>query len=436
MNNKKKTVYIGLSADALHHGHMGLLEKGREYGDLIIGLFTDEAISTFKRLPYLNYEQRKKILLNFKGVKKVVPQPVHDYSINLKKFKPDFMIHGDDWKTGYMKEFRDNCIKVLKSYGGKLIEVKYTKGVSSSAFIDQLNAITITPDIRRATLKRLINTKKISRFIESHNPISAIIAENTYYNKNGIRVGFDGFWSSSLTDSTALGKPDNESLANSQRLLSIDQIFDVTSKPLIFDGDTGGQIDHLDMKIKSMERLGISAVIFEDKTGLKQNSLFKNTSNQQQEDKDKFAKKLKIAKKAQRSDDFMVIARIESFILGKGLNDALNRADAYIGSGADGIMIHSKSDTPDEIFSFSKKFKSKHSNIPLVCVPSTYNQVKEKQLEERGFNIVIYANHMLRAAYPAMRKVALEILKNSRSKEANKYLYPINDILNLIPGAK
>ena len=195
-------------------------------------------------------------------------------------------------------------------------------------------------------MKRLINTKKISRFIESHNPISAIIAENTYYNKNGIRVGFDGFWSSSLTDSTALGKPDNESLANSQRLLSIDQIFDVTSKPLIFDGDTGGQIDHLDMKIKSMERLGISAVIFEDKTGLKQNSLFKNTSNQQQEDKDKFAKKLKIAKKAQRSDDFMVIARIESFILGKGLNDALNRADAYIGSGADGIMIHSKSDTP------------------------------------------------------------------------------------------
>ena len=193
------------------------------------------------------------------------------------------MIHGDDWKTGYMKEFRKNCLKVLDSYGGKLIEVKYTKGVSSSAFIDQLNSITITPDIRRATLKRLIDTKKISRFIESHNPISAIIAENTYYEKNGRRFGFDGFWSSSLTDSTALGKPDNESLANSQRLSSIDQIFDVTSKPLIFDGDTGGQIDHLDMKIKSMERLGISAVIYEDKTGLKQNSLFKNTTNQQQE---------------------------------------------------------------------------------------------------------------------------------------------------------
>ena len=432
---KQKTVYIGLSADALHHGHMGLIEKGREFGEIIIGLFTDEAIASFKRLPYLNYEQRKKILLNLRGVKKVVPQATHDYSYNLKKIKPDFMVHGDDWKVGYMKEFRKNCLKVLNSYGGKLVEVKYTKGVSSSAFIDQLNAISITPDIRRSTLKRLMNTKRISRFIESHNPISAIIAETTYLEKNGKRIGFDGFWSSSLTDSTALGKPDNESLANSQRLASIDQIFDVTSKPLIFDGDTGGQIDHLDMKIKSMERLGISAVIFEDKTGLKQNSLFKNTSNQKQEDKKKFANKLKVAKKAQRSEDFMVIARIESFILGKGLNDALSRADAYIEAGTDGIMIHSKSNTPDEIFSFSRKFKKKYPNTPLVCVPSTYNQVKEKELEDEGFNVVIYANHMLRAAYPAMRKVALEILKNSRSKEANKYLYPIKDILHLIPGA-
>ena len=432
---KNKTVYIGLSADGIHHGHMSLLEKARKYGDITIGLLTDKAITTYRRLPYLKYEQRKKILLNLKGIKKVVPQKIQDYSENIKKIKPDFMIHGDDWKTGYMKEIRKNCIKALNSYGGKLIEVPYAKGVSSAAFIDHLNNMSITPDIRRATLKKLINSEKLSRFIETHNPISAIIAETTYFEKNGRRVGFDGFWSSSLTDSTALGKPDNESLSNSQRMLSIDQIFDVTTKPLIFDGDTGGQVDHLDMKIKSMERLGVSAVILEDKTGLKQNSLFKNTSNQEQEDRIKFGKKINIAKKAQRSDDFMVIARIESFILGKGLNDAFLRAKTYIDSGADGIMIHSKSNSPKEIFSFSKKFKNKYPKIPLVCVPSTYNQVKEKQLEDHGFNIVIYANHMLRAAYPAMRKVALEILKNSRSKEANKHLYPIKDILNLIPGA-
>ncbi len=433
---KNKTVYLGLSADGVHHGHMKLLEKARKYGDIIIGLLTDKAISTYKRLPYLNYEQRKAILSNFKGVKKIVPQEIQDYSKNIKKYKPDYMIHGDDWKSGYMREFRKNCLKELKIYGGKLIEVPYTKGVSSAAYINRLNETNITPDIRRSTLKRLLDSKKLSRFIETHNPISAIIAETTYVEKKGKRIGFDGFWSSSLTDSTALGKPDNESLSYAQRMNSIDQIFDVTTKPLIFDGDTGGQIDHLDMKIKSMERLGISAVIFEDKKGLKQNSLFKNTSNQKQEDRAIFGKKLNTAKKAQRSKDFMVIARIESFILGKGLNDALVRAKTYVDSGADSIMIHSKSNNTKEVFSFAEKFKKIYPLIPLVCVPSTYNEVKESELENNGFNVVIYANHMLRAAYPAMKKVATKILINSRSKEANPDLFPIKEILELIPGAK
>ena len=432
---KSKTVYIGLSADSIHHGHMNLLNKGRELGDIVIGLFTDKAISKFKRLPYLNFEQRKKILLNFKGVKKVIAQDTQDYSVNLKKIKPNYMVHGDDWKTGSMSTIRKNCLKALRTFGGKLVEIPYTKGITSAAFTQHLNSISTTPDVRRGLMRRLLDAKNFLRIIETHNPISAIIAENLAYEKKNDKISFDGFWSSSLTDSTALGKPDNESLSNSERLKNIDQIFDVTTKPMIFDGDTGGQVDHLDMKIKSMERLGISAVIFEDKTGLKQNSLFQNTSNQKQEDKQKFAEKISIAKRAKRSEDFMVIARIESFILGKGLNDALSRANTYIDAGADGIMIHSKSKTPKEVFDFSKKFKKNFPNIPLVCVPSTYNKVREKDLINHKFNVVIYANHMLRASYPAMRKVALEILKNESSFEANKYLFPIKEILHLIPGA-
>ena len=429
-----KIVYIGLSADSIHHGHMKLLEKARQHGEILIGLLTDKAIMQTKRIPNLNFEQRKKILLNFKGVTKVVPQLEVDYSHNIKKYKPDYMIHGDDWKKGYENIFRKNCIKALKKYGGKLIEVPYTQGVSSSALAEQLNSTTITADIRRGLLKRLLESKTILRFLESHSPISAIIAENVSYYKKGKKIGFDGFWSSSLTDSTALGKPDNESLENSQRLAGIDQIFDVTTKPLIFDGDTGGKIDHLDMKIKSMERLGISAVIFEDKTGLKQNSLHQNTSSQTQEDKKKFAEKIILANKAKRSDDFMVFARIESLILGKPLKDALDRANMYAGSGADGVMIHSKSKDPREIFDFAKNFRKNFPNVPLVCVPSTYNQVREKELTDRGFDIVIYANHMMRASYPAMEKVALKILKYGRSKEANHDLYPIKNILDLIPG--
>ena len=431
---KKKTVYIALTADSIHHGHMRLIEKGRQLGDITIGLISDKAVAEYKRLPFLNFLQRKKILINLKGVKKVVPQNEWDYSNNVKKIKPDYLVHGDDWKVGYMSGIRKKVIKIMKSYGGKLIEIPYTKGISSAALIDNQNQISSTPDLRRGLLRRLLESKKIVRIIETHNPISAIIAENTYLEKKGKRLGFDGFWSSSLTDSTMMGKPDNESLDISMRLKGVDQIFEVTSKPLIFDGDTGGKIEHFESKIKTMERLGISSIIIEDKKGLKKNSLLSNTKSQIQEDIKIFSEKISTGKKAQLSSDFMIIARIESFILGKNLKDAIKRAHAYIDAGADGIMIHSKSNNPKEIFNFSKMFRKNYKDIPLISVPSSYNQVKEKELYENGFNIVIYANHLLRAAYPAMKEVAKNILSNSRSKEVDKKLLSIKEILNLIPG--
>lgn len=431
---KKKTVYIALTADSIHHGHMRLIEKGRQLGDIIIGLISDKAVAEYKRLPFLNFLQRKKILINLKGVKKVVPQNEWDYSNNVKKIKPDYLVHGDDWKVGYMSGIRKKVIKIMKSYGGKLVEIPYTKGISSAALIDNQNQISSTPDLRRGLLRRLLESKKIVRIIETHNPISAIIAENTYLEKKGKRLGFDGFWSSSLTDSTMMGKPDNESLDISMRLKGVDQIFDVTSKPLIFDGDTGGKVEHFESKIKTMERLGISSIIIEDKKGLKKNSLLSNTKSQIQEDVKIFSEKISTGKKAQLSNDFMIIARIESFILGKNLKDAIKRAHAYIDAGADGIMIHSKSNNPKEIFDFSKKFRKNYKDIPLISVPSSYNQVKERELYDNGFNIVIYANHLLRAAYPAMKEVAKNILSNSRSKEVDKKLLSIKEILNLIPG--
>ena len=433
---KKKTAYISLTADTIHHGHMKLLEKAREYGDIIIGLMTSKAAAEFKRIPILTFEERKKILMNFIGVKQIIKQESWDYSQYVKKIKPDYLIHGDDWKTGYQKEIREKVIKALNSYGGKLIEIPHTKGVSSSALSNYLASNSLTPDIRRNMLRRSIESKSISRFIEAHSPLSALVGEKVFLQSNGKVSSFDGFWSSSLTDSTVMGKPDNESLDFSQRLQNIDKIFEVTTKPLIMDGDTGGKIEHFDMKVKSAERLGISALIIEDKKGLKKNSLLSNTSEQIQEDKNKFSEKLQVGKKAQRSDEFMIIARIESFILGKDLKDAINRANSYVDAGADGIMIHSKSSNPSEIFEFSKKFRKSFKNIPLVSVPTSYNQVTESILKENGFNLVIYANHMLRACYPAMMTVAKSILKNKRSREADKKLLSIKQILNLIPGTK
>ena len=431
---RKKIVYIGLSADSVHHGHINLIEKARNYGSVVIGLLTDKALIDYKGLPLLSYEQRKKIVSNLKGVYKVVPQKEWDYSINLKKIKPNFMIHGDDWLSGPQLFLRNKAISTLKQFNGKLIEIPYTKGVSSTALANKQKKLFNTSEIRLKSLKRLLNSKKILRFIETHNPISAIIAENAKYKNKNILRDFDGFWSSSLTDATSMGKPDIEALDISERLSNINNIFDVTTKPLIMDIDTGGKIEHLKLNIRSIERLGISAVIMEDKTGLKKNSLNENTSNQKQETIKKFCDKIKVINSTKLNDEFMVIARIESLILQKGMSDALNRAKKYIKAGVNGIMIHSKEKTTKEVFEFASKFRKKYNSIPLICVPSTYNGVKENALILKKFNIVIYANHLFRSAYPAMEKTAKEILKYGRSKESDKNLISIKEILKLIPG--
>ena len=430
----KKLVYIGLTADTIHHGHINLIEKGRDYGEIIVGLLTDKAVSDYKRIPLLNFEQRKKILINIKGVKKVVPQDNWDYSINIKKYKPNYMLHGTDWASGPQLKLRKNVIKELKKYGGKLVEIPYTKGVSSTALSMEENKKYTTAEIRLKKLNRILEAKNFLRIIETHNPISALIAENINLNSKNKFKEFDGFWSSSLTDSTSMGKPDIEALDISERLSNINKIFDVTSKPLIMDIDTGGKIEHLKLNIRSMERLGISAVIMEDKTGLKKNSLNEKTSNQQQDTIKNFSEKINEISNTKLNNEFMVIARIESFILGKGIDDAISRANAYVDAGANGIMIHSKEKTPKEIFKFSDKFRKFYPNIPLVCVPSTYNSVKEQDLIKKKFNIVIYANHLLRAAYPAMTNTAISILKNGRSKECDKKMISIKEILKLIPG--
>ena len=427
-------VYIGMSIDILHHGHINIIEKARSYGDVLIGLLTDKAISDHKRLPYLNYQQRKKIIENINGVKKVVPQNEWDYSKNIRKYEPDFMIHGDDWLEGPLQPHRELAIKALTDIGGELIEIPYTKGVSSTYMANQLQELGTTPEIRKSTLKRLLMAKSIIRIIETHSPISALIAENAKEIVDNKLHQFDGFWSSSLTDSTEMGKPDIEAISISNRLDNINNIFDVTTKPLIMDADTGGKAEHFELNVKTMERLGISAVIIEDKTGLKKNSLLGEEVPQTQENIETFCEKIAAGKRSSISKDFLIIARIESFILGKGLDDALERGRAYVKAGVDAIMIHSREKSPEEIFSFSRVFKTEFPEIPLVCVPTSYSQVKEKELINNGFNIVIYANHLLRASYPAMKKVAHKILKNERSLEVEDEIISIKEILNLIPG--
>lgn len=431
-----KIVYVGMSADLVHPGHLNILKEAAKYGEVIVGLLTDTAIASYKRIPFMDYEQRKMVVENIKGVSQVVPQETLDYVQNLKKIKPDYVVHGDDWKEGVQQKTRIRVIETLAEWGGELIEIPYTQGISSTQLNKALREIGTTPDLRLKSLRRMLNAKPLLRFLDIHNALSGLIIEKISVDSPEGRREFDGMWGSSLTDSTAKGKPDIEAVDVSSRMSTLNEVLEVTTKPIIYDADTGGQIEHFKFTVRTLERLGVSAAIIEDKTGLKKNSLFGNEVPQTQDSIDNFCEKIRAGKSAQATDDFMIIARIESLILNKGQDDAFQRAQAYLAAGADGIMIHSREKSPAEIFEFCARYLTLPNRKPLVVVPSSFNQVTEKEFEERGVNIVIYANQLLRSAYPAMAETAKSILTHQRSAECDERMLSIKEILELIPGTK
>ena len=436
MDKEQKTVYVGMSADIIHPGHLNILHEASKYGRVIVGVLTDEAIASYKRLPYLNYEQRSLVVSNLKNVAEVIPQTTLDYRPNLEKIRPDYVVHGDDWKDGIQAKTRQQVIDKLAEWGGKVIDVPYTKGISSTMLNERLKEIGTTPEVRLKRLRRLINAKKIVRICESHNGLTGLIIENTSVTVNNMKREFDGMWASSLTDSTSKGKPDIEAVDLTTRLHDLNDALEVTTKPVIYDGDTGGKPEHFVFTVRTLERLGVSAIIIEDKVGLKKNSLFGTDAIQTQDSIEGFSDKIRAGKQAQITPDFMIIARCESLIAGKSVDDAMERCLAYVQAGADGIMIHSKHRTGEDIKEFCLRFREKEPNIPLVVVPTTYNHITEDELAEWGVNVVIYANHLLRAAYPAMVQCAESILTHGRSLEANDLCMPIKQILELIPGTK
>lgn len=434
---KTKKVYVAMSADILHIGHLNIIKEASKYGELTVGVLTDKAITSYKRLPFLPFETRIKTIESIKGVKNVIPQETLDYTQNLLLLKPDYVVHGDDWKTGVQSKVREKVIKLLEGWGGSLVEPSYTDGISSTAINDSIKNLGTTPNIRLGRLRRLIDSKPLVRILESHSGLTGLIIEKTTYNnENGTMDEFDGMWSSSLTDSTLNGKPDIEQLDLTTRLQSINYMLECTTKPLIFDGDTGGRPEHFQYTVRTLERLGISAIIIEDKTGLKKNSLFGNEVPQTRATIKDFTNKIKIGKNSQVTDDFMIISRIESFILGDSLEDAIERAHAYVSAGTDGIMIHSKEKSGDDIKSFCLEFRKNNITTPIVVVPSSYNHIKEDEFIEWGANIVIYANHLLRSSFPTMQSVAKTILKNKRTSELDDVCMSIKEILELIPGTK
>ncbi len=432
----KKTVYVAMSADIIHNGHINLIKKAAQLGELTVGVLTDEAIASYKRYPLMHLEERMEILGNLNGVSHVVPQLTLDYEDNLRKLKPDFVVHGDDWRSGIQSSIREKVISVLAEWDGELIEVPYTEGVSIERLRGRLDAEGVLPEQRRSRLVNLLKVKPMVRVLEAHNGLTGLIVENTRVAKGDEIHGFDAMWISSLCDSTAKGKPDIELVDMTSRLDTINQIMEVTTKPIILDGDTGGQIEHFVFNVKTLERIGVSAVIIEDKIGLKKNSLFGTEVDQQQDTIENFCRKITAGKQAQKTRDFMIIARIESLILEQGMEDALNRARSYVNAGADGIMIHSRMKDPTEILEFCDSFGTEFPKVPIVVVPSSFASVYESELADHGVRIVIYANHLIRSAFPAMQKTAQSILEHGRCLEASEMCLPIKDVIRLIPGGE
>ena len=426
----EKIVYVGMSADIVHPGHINILKEASKLGKVTVGLLNDKAISSYKKIPFMSFEQRRAVVEGIKYVSETVEQKTLDYTDNLKQIKPHYVVHGDDWKNGIQKTIRQKVIDVLEEWNGELIEIPYTEGISSTSIKKNIKE-NITTEQRRGMLYRLLSSKNSLRFLDIHNALSGIVIENAFFEKGGDTLEFDGMWGSSLTDSTAKGKPDIEAVDTTSRLITLNEILEVTTKPIIYDGDTGGKPEHLVFTVKNLERIGVSAIVIEDKKGLKKNSLFGNDVFQEQEDIEVFSKKISHAVGAKKTEEFFVIARIESLILDKGIDDALIRAEAYLKAGSDGILIHSKSKSEKEVFKFIEKYKTV-SNKPLVVVPTTYNHIPFNEFENAGVNIVIYANHLLRSSYPAMSETANKILKFGRTYEFENELMPIKEIINFI----
>lgn len=427
-----KKVYTCFCTDVIHEGHTNIIKEAAKYGDVIVGVLCDEAMVRFNRFPAVSFEERINMVKKIKGVKEVIIQNDIMYDEVIEKLRPDYVIHGDNWKSGFMKAVRDNVAALLEKYGGEIIDVPYTYSENVKRIDVRMKEKLSMPEYRRKRLKQLIGMRNIAKAIEVHNGITGLIAEKTVVEDNGQFDQFDAMWISSLCDSTAKGKPDIELVDMTSRFRTIDDVMEVTTKPIIFDGDTGGLVEHFVYTVRSLERMGVSAVIIEDKIGLKKNSLFGTEVEQTQDSIEHFCEKISAGKKVQLTGEFMIIARIESLILEQGMDDAINRARAYVKAGADGIMIHSRKKEPDEIFEFCKLFRSEDKDTPLVVVPTSFNSVTEAELAAHGVNIVIYANQLTRSAVPAMEQTAKDILKFHRAQEVDGRLMPIKDIISLI----
>ena len=425
--------YVDMVGDLFHIGHLRQIQQAQQLGyEVVVGVHSDEDVASYKRLPIMTMSERVTIVSEMPNVLKVIPSaPLRITQEFIEEHKIDMVFHGHEAEEDYLY---DHMYGIPKSIG-KFTRTARTPEISTTALIERVVSRESSAAWSRvSTLRDLLNTRgkhRALRIMEAHNGLSGLVVEHA----SAGGKSFDGMWSSSLTASVSKGKPDIEVVDTTARLQLVRDTMEVTGKPMVYDGDTGGAPEILAFTVRSLEDLGVSACIIEDKTGLKQNSLFGTDAVQVLENIDMFCAKIKAAAAARSNRKFMVIARIEALIAGLGEKEALKRAKAYIVAGADAIMIHSKESTFDEVRSFLRAYAKFSIKVPVVAVPTSYFHVTEKELFDEGVSICIYANHMLRASYPSMTTVAESILHHGTAAACHPSLMSVKKIITLLPNA-
>ncbi len=405
-----KTVYVGMSADLVHPGHINLLREAASLGRVTVGLLTDRAISSYKRMPFLTFEQRRAVIEHIAFVTAVVPQDTLDYTDNLRLLRPDFVVHGDDWRNGVQAQTRRRVLDVLREWGGTLVEPPYTEGISSTALRMAAMDIGFAPGVRQRRLRRMLDCKPLVRVMQAHDGLSAHIVDRLEETTQGAPREYDAIWVDSLAGAPIRGKPDPLPFDLSSRLVTLHEILDATTKPLICNAGGAGHAAGVTAAVRTLERIGVSAIVIDTEVTDRRAVPAMAASAPPQDDMAAFIREIAAARDARVTPDFMIIARINDRTRDCGADRMMARAAAGVDAGADAVMCDSDPVNPDGIFDLCRRYRRLMNGHPLLVGLSGTEGLQEHDLASAGASMVVYTDTLLRAAREAMISAASQVL--------------------------
>jgi len=423
----EKTVYVGMVGDMLHVGHINILKTAARLGRVTVGVLTDRAVVGYKRLPLLAFEDRVRVVESIADVAAVVPQKTLSYVENLRALRPDYVVHGDDWRYGdQVSRARAEVIATLGEWGGELVEVAYTKGISSTAIHRSGAADALFSGTRQGRLRRLLAAKPTLRIVEAHSGLSAKIAAEVR-GPDGA-TGFDAVWQSGLTDAIHRGKSDGGAVDRGRRLQAVEEILDAGPLPLIYDGRAAGRPETVFDLTRALDKAGVSALCLGDRSD-------PDRTGPEMSPAETVAQ-IEAVRAACPTGAVMAISRIVVAAPGNGgsgaLDRALDRALALLEAGSDAVMFDSAADTAEPILDIAARLRRQRRDVPLFAAQSDRWGAPIHRFENAGIDAVVYETHLLRATVAPMRRAATALLAEGTGPAPD--LTPLPELRGLFPS--